>query len=112
MKLMLSVQGKSLDNPVNARFGRSPYFLEFDTDTEKWTAHDNPAQSQSGGAGVAAAQFLIDHTVDVAISGRFGPNAHSALAAAGIQMMTFEGEGQTAREVIDAYKQGGLTPSK
>ncbi len=111
MNIMLSTQGKTLNSPVNPRFGRSPFFIQFNTDTDEWAAYENPAQSQSGGAGVAAAQFLIDHDTSVAISGRFGPNAHSALTAAGIQMLSFSDEGQTAQDVIDAYQQGRLTPA-
>ena len=69
---------------------------------------ENPAASQSGGAGVAAAQFLVNQNVDVAISGRFGPNAYRALKSANIKMLTFDDSFTNIMEVINAYQQNTL----
>lgn len=108
MNLMISSQGKSLQSQPNPRFGRTPVYIQYNTDDGSWEAFTNPAMEQSGGAGVAASQFLIDKNTHVAISGRFGPNAFQVLSAAGIKMLTFDEDSQTIQEVIDHYKNENL----
>ena len=109
MLLMISSQGDSLHSQPSLRFGRAPYFIQYDLNSDEWAAYQNKAVMESGGAGVVAAQFLSDHQTDVALSGRFGPNAHQALSAAGIQMQTFDGQYETVQDVINGYKSGNLT---
>lgn len=108
MIIMLSSQGDTLDSQPNPRFGRTPYFIKFDLDQGHWEALQNPAVSQSGGAGVAAAQFLADQGADIVVSGRFGPNAHQALKAANIRMLIFEPGLSTINKSIDAFKENQL----
>ncbi len=104
MILMISSHGDTLQSEPSLRFGRAPYFIEFNLEDDSWKAHENPAVSESGGAGVAASQFLIDKKASAALSGRFGPNAHYALTHANIRMITFDGDYRTVQSVIDAYK--------
>jgi predicted Fe-Mo cluster-binding NifX family protein len=108
MIIMISSQGKTLQSQFNPRFGRSPYFIKYDIQTEKWEAYPNPAVEQSGGAGVAASQFLIDHKTEIAISGRFGPNAFQTLNAGGIKILTQNNHTLTISEVIEAFSAGEL----
>lgn len=104
MNIMISSQGETLQSQPNPRFGRTPIYIQYNTDDGSWEAFTNPAMDQRGGAGVAASQFLIDKKADVAISGRFGPNAYRVLSAAGIKMLTFDEDSNTIQEVIDHYK--------
>lgn len=53
---------------------------------------------------MSTAQFLIDQGAHVAISGRFGPNAHQALSAGGVKMYTFDNDQQTVKEVLEAFQ--------
>jgi predicted Fe-Mo cluster-binding NifX family protein len=108
MHLMISSQGQTMESKGNPRFGRTPFFIKYNTEDETWKAFENPAQSHQGGAGVAAAQFLINQKAVVAISGRFGPNAHATLSAAGIKMVIFSDPDQTIQDLIKAYQQGLL----
>lgn len=109
MIIMISSQGKSIDSQPNPRFGRTSYFIKYDLDKDSWSAFENMAVSQRGGAGVAAAQFLIDHKTNIAISGHFGPNAYQTLNAAGITMQTFnEGDFGSIKDVIEGYKKNQL----
>lgn len=112
MIIMISSQGTTLECQPNPRFGRTSYFIKYDIETQNWEAYPNQAVNQRGGAGVAASQFLIDHHVDAAISGRFGPNAHQALKSAGIKMLTFNDHQQTIADVIDAYQNDQLEEVK
>ena len=109
MNLMISSQGESLESPPNARFGRSPVFIKYDLSDDSWQSFNNEVVNQSGGAGVAASQFMIDHDIGAVVSGAFGPNAMRALSSAGIKLFTFDRTSQTIREIIDAYKNETLT---
>lgn len=107
MKIVLTTTSPSIDSNVDARFGRGAYFLIVDTETLKWEAHPNPGVNASGGAGIEAAQFIVERGAETAISGDFGPNAYGALKAAGVSMYLF-GACRTAREAIEQFKAGQL----
>ena len=85
MKIAISASGNTIESPFNPRFGRCDYFLFYDTDAEAWEAFPNPAAGARGGAGPHAAQFIINQGVEVVISGRYGPNAFTALDTAGVK---------------------------
>lgn len=63
---------------------RAPYFLFREEGTD--TVVENPAAAAQGGAGIQAAQFLVDSDVDVLITVRCGQNAAEVFQAAGIQI--------------------------
>ncbi len=108
MIIVISSQKPEPDSPVDPRFGRAQYFVTLDTDSQKWDSYPNPAVRQSGGAGVAAAQFVIDKKVDVVLSGDFGPNASRALTGANIQMAMFTPEVDTVQSAVELFNQGKL----
>lgn len=108
MLILITSNGDNLESTVSPRFGRSPWFIEFDTVNETWQAHENQAVSQRGGAGVAASQFVIDQGVQAVISGNFGPNAQQALGAGGVEMHTFDSDRNSVKEVIHAFQVGKL----
>lgn len=108
MKLMISAQNSKLESQVDRRFGRSTWLILFDTETDQWEAFQNPGASQSGGAGVAAAQFVVDKKADVVCSGDFGPNSSRAFQAANVEMRHFAENISTVQEAIDHFKQDML----
>lgn len=108
MIIMITSQGDSLQSQPNLRFGRTPFFIKYDTENELWESLQNEAVNETGGAGVAAAQLLINQNASGALSGRFGPNAHRALSSAGIKMFTFDASCQTVEDVINRYKSNSL----
>jgi predicted Fe-Mo cluster-binding NifX family protein len=109
MILLISAQQPQLDSQIDNRFGRSHWLIKLDTETKQWEALANPGVSQSGGAGVAAAQFVIDKNVDIVISGDFGPNAASAFRAAKIEMRTFTADTFSVQQAVDNFLQDKLT---
>jgi predicted Fe-Mo cluster-binding NifX family protein len=86
MKLAITAGEPQLEAKLEPRFGRCAYFLIVDTETQDWKPLQNPAAEAMGGAGPQAAQFLANQDVRAVISGEFGPNAFTALEAAGIRM--------------------------
>jgi predicted Fe-Mo cluster-binding NifX family protein len=107
MKIVISALSPDLDSVIDPRFGRAAYFVTVDTNTLEWQAHPNPAADASGGAGTQAAQYIVSHGARVAVSGDFGPNACTALNAAGIGMYLL-GTSQTVRNAVENYKAGQL----
>lgn len=108
MILLISAKQQWIDSPIDNRFGRSPWLIKTDTQTNHWEAFPNPGVSQSGGAGVAAAQFVVDQKADAVISGDFGPNAANVFRAAHIKMNLFTGDVTTVQQAVEAFKQGSL----
>jgi predicted Fe-Mo cluster-binding NifX family protein len=109
MKLMISAQNCTLESPVDSRFGRCPWLILVDTESNQWKAFQNPGASQSGGAGVAAAQFVVDQNAEVVISGDFGPNAARAFQTAKIDMRLFPKQVLSVQEAVDLYKSDNLS---
>lgn len=103
MKIILTATSPSIDANVDARFGRGAYFIVVDPDTMEWQAHPNSGVSASGGAGSLGAQFAANQKAEAVISGDFGPNAYSALQAAGIDMYLY-GKSTTVKEAIEYFK--------
>lgn len=109
MKLIITATAPDLEALVTPRFGRADYFIVVDTDTMQWQAHQNHGVNAAGGAGAQAAQFAAQQGAQAVISGDFGPNAYTALAAAGIQMYLL-GTSRTVAEAVEQFKAGKLTP--
>ena len=75
MKIGISSMGKDINSMLDVRFGRCNYFVIYDTEGGLVKAIENQGQMSGGGAGIAAAQHIIDDDVDVVITGNMGPNA-------------------------------------
>lgn len=86
MKVAVSSIGQTIDSPMDPRFGRAAYFLVVDSETMQFSVIDNIARSASGGAGIAAAQAVIDAKSDAVITGQLGPNALNVLSDAGLEL--------------------------
>jgi predicted Fe-Mo cluster-binding NifX family protein len=106
MKIAISSTGKDLDAPVDLRFGRCQYFALVDPETMGFELIDNQGLAAMGGAGVQAAQSVAEKGVSVLITGNVGPNAASALSAAGIRVCLVPGG--TVRQVTEDFKAGKL----
>lgn len=107
MKIILTTTSPNIDANLDPRFGRGAYFLIIDSDTLQWHAVPNPGCSSPGGAGIHAAQYVTNEQADAIISGKFGPNAASALKQSGIRMYQF-GLCRTAKEALDQWKASKL----
>ena len=91
MKIAVSGQGPSPTDPFDSRFGRAPYILVYDTQTEKWLSLDNNENREAqSGAGIGAATKAAQAGAEVVITGHVGPKAEQALQAAGIEIVLSE----------------------
>lgn len=108
MKLAVPVESKSLDVPVCPSFGRTPFYALYDAETGKYEYLDNSAAASQGGAGIRAAQMLVDHGVGAVVTCRCGENAAQVLSAAKIGL--YKAQDGTVSENIGKFKSGRLTP--
>ncbi|MGQ9458209.1 MAG: NifB/NifX family molybdenum-iron cluster-binding protein [Anaerolineae bacterium] len=106
MYVAVSADGEGLDAPASPVFGRCPYYVFVDTET--WTARTipNPAAGAGGGAGIQAAQRVVQEGVQAVISGNVGPNAFQVFQAAGVPV--YSSPGGTVRQAVEALKRGEL----
>ena len=102
MKIAISANSPHPDARFESRFGRCPYFIFLDTATQDRHAEPNPAAQDRGGAGTRAAQFLSNQGVEAVISGRFGPNAYTALEAANIKM--YQTQGGSMESIMEDFQ--------
>lgn len=106
MKILLPVNEQNIESGVCVSFGRSPYFLLWDTNTNNSTYVENPGASSSGGAGIKAAQAVVDHKSDVLIVPRIGKNASDVIDVAGIKI--YKSTQENIIKCIDQMKNGEL----
>lgn len=108
MRIVVSAQGDTLESPTSPVFGRCPTYVFVDTETVSFEAAPNPAMNQGGGAGIQAAQFVVERGAQAVLTGNLGPNAYDVLAAAGIPgYLVPEG---TVRQAVEAFKADQLKP--
>jgi predicted Fe-Mo cluster-binding NifX family protein len=108
MKIAVSATAPHLDAELDPRLGRCQYFLIVDTESMEFEAIENPAIMAPGGAGIQAAQLIVEKGVQAVITGNCGPNAFQVLSAAGVPVLV--GASGSVRDVVEAYKKGRLSP--
>jgi predicted Fe-Mo cluster-binding NifX family protein len=107
MKIVVTANGTHLDAPISPVFGRCPTYMFVDAETLAFEAVENPAISASAGAGIQAAQFVVERGAQALLTGNIGPNAANALQAADVPAyQILEG---TVRQAVDMFQQGRLT---
>lgn len=106
MKVAIPVDAQSLDGAVAENFGRAANFLFYDTETKSVDYLDNSAVMSAGGAGIKAAQAVVDAGAEALIAPRCGENAVKVLEAAGVKL--YQSVGGTAQENLDAFAAGAL----
>ena len=106
MKIAIPVDEKSIKSSLCLSFGRAPYFLVFDMDTKESIFLDNSAATSQGGAGIKAAQTIVDNDVKALFTHRCGENAAEVIKAANIKIFKIAFDSIQAN--IDAFVEGKL----
>jgi predicted Fe-Mo cluster-binding NifX family protein len=107
MKIAVTSRGRTLESPVDPRFGRTEFFILVDADSGVFEVYDNAQNlSAAQGAGIQAAQTVSRLAAEVVITGHCGPKAFRTLGAAGIQVVV--GASGSVAEAVQAFKTGKL----
>ncbi|MHB0995423.1 MAG: NifB/NifX family molybdenum-iron cluster-binding protein [Elusimicrobiales bacterium] len=103
MKICVTAMGGSMEAKVSERFGRAPYFVIVDGDTMKFVPVSNSAVGAQGGAGPEAVRQIVAAGAQVVLTGELGPNAQTAVTAAGIKGVTGLKGDKTVRQAVEEY---------
>ncbi len=106
-RLVIPANGADLDAPTSPVFGRCQTFIFVDPVTLEFEVLPNPAVNVSGGAGVQAAQLVLQKGVDAILARSLGPKAFGLIKSAGVS--TYVLEGATVREALQAFQSKRLT---
>ena len=107
MKIAITASGPDLASAVDQRFGRARYLLIVDTSDRSVSAVDNKAgRDAAQGAGIQAAQSVIDSNASALITGHCGPKAFRALRAGKVDV--YLSPETTVDEAVTAFENDRL----
>lgn len=107
MRIAIPADKKDIGTNVCTSFGRTPYFFIYDTETKESLFIDNSAAASTGGAGIKAAQTIVDNKVNALLTPRCGENAAEVLNAADIKI--YKTTSASVKDNIDAFVDGKLS---
>lgn len=105
-KIAITSEGPTLDDVLDPRFGRAAGYIIVDPRTLQFQYVDNGgSQARAQGAGIQAAEVIIQAGANVVLTGYVGPKAFTALQAAGIKVGR-NLDNMTVREAVERYRAG------
>jgi predicted Fe-Mo cluster-binding NifX family protein len=107
MRIIIPVNENKQDTSVCTSFGRAPYYLLYDTENNTTEYIANPAFQTQSGAGVKAAQLVVDQGANALLTVRCGQNAATVLNAAEVEIYKTMFDG--AAENLEAFQKGNLS---
>lgn len=107
MKICITAKDKE-GNLVDPRFGRASKFAIYNEDGEKIKTVDNSAVKMSRGAGVKAAEKIIDEGVQVLITGNIGPHAMRTIKNMDLEIYLTEA-GISTKDAFEKWQKGLLS---
>jgi predicted Fe-Mo cluster-binding NifX family protein len=107
MKIAITTGGNTTAAEVDSRFGRSPKFLIYDTETGESFVVDNTQNLNAAqGAGIQSAQNVAKTGAQAVITGHCGPKAFALLHKANIAV--YHSPACSIDEALDRFKKGEL----
>lgn len=91
---------------IGDSFGRVPLFAVWNSDSGSVDYLDNSAAASQGGAGIKAAQLLVDADIEAVLTPRCGENATGVLQAANISL--YKSVGDNMGKNLAAFEAGEL----
>ena len=85
MLIAIPISNKKFISKLSQSFGRSDFFLFYETETHTKRILYNPYKGTVGGAGIQSAQLMIEKKVNVVITYQIGLNALKILSSADIK---------------------------
>ena len=105
LRVVASTDAPGLDAPISSMFARAPYFVIVDLENGRvkgvWS-YPNTLAGAGGGAGRAAAQWIISIGASMVVAPTLGTNASMILGSAGIRVLVAE-PGKKLRDVLRSH---------
>lgn len=102
MKIVLPVREDNESTKISENLGRANYYMIYNLEDNTFEFIDNNARKNPSGAGIEAAQILVDTGARVLITPRCGMKAGKVLDAAGFEIYTAASE--SIKENIEKYR--------
>lgn len=107
MKIAFTTSGSTLEDALCPRFGRADSFLIYDLDDDSFTLVKNDQNVNAAqGAGIQAAQLVVNAGAKALVTGHCGPKAFTVLAAAGVKV--FSCESIAIADALEAWRNNKL----
>jgi predicted Fe-Mo cluster-binding NifX family protein len=110
MIIAIPVDENNEKTNVCVSFGRTPYFLIHNSETKENKYIENTAAQAPGGAGIKAAQLVVNEKAEILLTPRCGENAANVIT--GANMKIYKTQAGTALENIEAHLNGKLNELK
>ena len=104
--MIIAIPVEDTRTEICEAFGRTQEFCMYDTETKEKKFVDNSGNAVQGGAGIKAAQLVIDEKAEVVLVPHLGENAAKALQAAEIKL--YQSVGDSLDENIQNFVDGKL----
>jgi len=106
MIICIPCEEEDMNSEVGESFGRSSYYLVYNDSDHTGKFVVNGASNSQGGAGVKAAQIVVDQKIDVLITPQLGDNA--AVVLQGAKIKIYHSKKGSLMDNIVALKDGEL----
>jgi predicted Fe-Mo cluster-binding NifX family protein/predicted DNA-binding protein (UPF0251 family) len=107
MKIAITSTDGTMEGMVDERFGRARKIIVYDVGTDNFEVAENSTQMNlAQGAGIQAAQNVVNLGVGTVISGHLGPKAFQVLQVAGVE--AYSAVNMTVANAIKNYREGSL----
>ena len=106
MIIAIPVEIDSKESLVSEHFGRNNYFLIYNSEEKEYKFVENSAAKSSGGAGIKAAQIVVDENAQVLVSPQLGQNAADVINGAKIKI--YKAQVGSIKENLQALEEGKL----
>jgi len=109
MKIAISSTGESIDDEIDSRFGRCPYFLVIEARKEEGISDvkvmENIALEQVSGAGITVGQMIGNEKPDAIITVNMGPKAFQVFEKLEIDIYSAKGN---IKQAVEDFFEGKL----
>ncbi len=107
-KICVVSSNSTIDSIIDPRFGRGAFLIFLDEKGDIEETIPNPGVETFRGAGIVAAQEVVNRGADVLISRDIGPNSFQVLQSSGIKIFLAP-IGVSVKEAFKLWKEGKLS---
>lgn len=104
MKTVITSSGNTTTAQFDKRFGRAACFCIYDEEKKETSFLNNDNVNANNGAGIKAAEKMVELGVKKVISGDFGPKAKELLTKFNIQLIIIQEDHLTIADIIEKLK--------
>jgi predicted Fe-Mo cluster-binding NifX family protein len=108
MIISIPIDEKSINSNISDNFGRANFFLIYNDEAKEYDFFKNTAVNSQGGAGIEAAQILVDKNINILITPRCGNNAAKVLESGDVDI--YKSISKSIEDNLNNFKENKLSP--